>query len=74
MAHVFSCEFYEISKNAFFAEHLWATASLGFTKWLNGKFKNGQNLETFEQTHQQLFTCSKSLIETLAEAVKYVKS
>ena len=23
-----SCEFYEISKNAFFTEHLWATASV----------------------------------------------
>ena len=23
---MFSCEFYEISKNTFFAEHLWATA------------------------------------------------
>ena len=24
---MFSCEFCEISKNAFFTEHLWATAS-----------------------------------------------
>ena len=27
MAQVFSCEFCEISKNNFFTEHLWATAS-----------------------------------------------
>ena len=27
LAQVFSCEFYEISKNTFFTEHLWATAS-----------------------------------------------
>ena len=27
LAQVFSCEFYEISKNVFFTEHLWATAS-----------------------------------------------
>ena len=27
LAQVFSCEFCEISKNSFFAEHLWATAS-----------------------------------------------
>ena len=27
LAHVFSCEFCEISKNTFFAEHLWAAAS-----------------------------------------------
>ena len=24
---MFSCEFYKISKNTFFTEHLWATAS-----------------------------------------------
>ena len=28
LAQVFSCEFYEISKNIFFTEHLWATASV----------------------------------------------
>ena len=27
LAQVFSCEFREISKNNFFTEHLWATAS-----------------------------------------------
>ena len=27
LARVFSCEFCEISKNIFFTEHLWATAS-----------------------------------------------
>ena len=27
LAQVFSCEFCEISKNNFFTEHLWATAS-----------------------------------------------
>ena len=27
VAQVFSCEFYEISKNTFFAEHLWTIAS-----------------------------------------------
>ena len=27
LAQVFSCEFYEIPKNTFFTEHLWATAS-----------------------------------------------
>ena len=28
LALVFSCEFYEISKNTFFTEHLWTTASV----------------------------------------------
>ena len=28
LAQVFSCEFREISKNTFFIEHLWATASM----------------------------------------------
>ena len=27
LAQVFSCEFCEISKNTFFAEHVWSTAS-----------------------------------------------
>ena len=27
LAQAFSCEFWEISKNTFFTEHLWATAS-----------------------------------------------
>ena len=29
LAQLFSCEFCEISKNTFFTEHLWATASAG---------------------------------------------
>ena len=28
LAQVFSCEFYEISKNTFFTEHLWKNASV----------------------------------------------
>ena len=28
LAHVFSCEFCEISKNTFFTEQLWTTASV----------------------------------------------
>ena len=28
LAQVFSCEFYEISKNTFFTEHLWTTSSV----------------------------------------------
>ena len=30
LAQVFSCEFCEISKNTFFVEHLWATASVSY--------------------------------------------
>ena len=26
LAQVFACEYYKVSKNTFFAEHLWATA------------------------------------------------
>ena len=32
LAQVFSCEFYKISKNNFFTEHLWATVSLALTE------------------------------------------
>ena len=28
LAHVFPCQFCQISKNTFFTEHLWATASV----------------------------------------------
>ena len=35
LAQVFSCEFWEISKNTFFTEHLWATASEGQQNKLN---------------------------------------
>ena len=28
LAHVFSCEFCEISRNTFFTEHVWTTASI----------------------------------------------
>ena len=31
LAQVFSCEFCEISKNNFFTEHLWVTASIKHT-------------------------------------------
>ena len=31
LAQVFSCEFCEISKNTFFTEHLWATASVSLS-------------------------------------------
>ena len=30
LAQVFSCEFFEISKNIFFTEHLWTTASVTY--------------------------------------------
>ena len=29
-AQAFSCEFFEISKNIFFTEHLWTTASVTY--------------------------------------------
>ena len=34
LAQMFSCKFCEISKNTFFAEHLWTTASEIFNKLL----------------------------------------
>ena len=42
-------------------------------KW-KVKFKNAQNLETSEWIYQQIFTCSKSLIENLEKCVKFVQS
>ena len=31
---VFSCEYYSISKNTFFPEHLWATVSVKTDPWV----------------------------------------
>ena len=36
LKQTFSCEFGEISKNSFFTEHLWTTAS----KWIHWKDKD----------------------------------
>ena len=40
LAQVFSCEFFEISKNTFFTEHLWATEHL-FLKSTSGSCFSG---------------------------------
>ena len=37
LAQVFSCEFCEISKNTFFTEHLWTTASVSSYEIVVGK-------------------------------------
>ena len=49
LAQVFSCEFCEISKNTFFTEHLWATASVLISiaenfPWLGLRFGLGLGL------------------------------
>ena len=41
LAQVFSCEFYEISKNTIFIEHLWASASANHIKQCRLIFYNG---------------------------------
>ena len=35
LAQVFSCEFYKISKNNSFTEHLWAIASVRRNEWIH---------------------------------------
>ena len=45
LAQVFSCEFCEISKNNFFTEHLWATASRAH--WSLNKHWSLNGLEVF---------------------------
>ena len=35
LAQVFSCKFCENSKNTFFTEHIWATASVNYQCWSN---------------------------------------
>ena len=60
LAQVFSCEFCKISKNTFFTEHLWATASviaevyLKSTQFLNKKVSNvEQNSKNHWKTFKQ---------------------
>ena len=60
LAHVFSCEFCEISKNTFFTEHRWTTASdykYDFVDNLNENFSLiGLELVCFvRMTHKQDF-------------------
>ena len=43
LAQVFSCEFCEISKNTFFTEHLWTTASINWTMTRNQVFIKANN-------------------------------
>ena len=51
LAQVFSCEFCETDKNAFFTEHLWATA---LEKWNeNSKFK--LNFKFISKLYQQFY-------------------
>ena len=47
LAQVFSCEFCKISKNTFFTEHLWTTASEVKNKWLFGR----NIVRTFYRNH-----------------------
>ena len=54
LAHVFSCEFCEISKNTFFTEHLWTTAS-DFSKKINEtmSFNSCQGLIVWGHIHSK---------------------
>ena len=45
LAQVFSCEFCEISKNTFFTEHLWTTASVSMGSQITLVCNNSCNLK-----------------------------
>ena len=50
---VFSCEFYEISKNTVFTEHFWTTATLvnhfpSFSHWVSFVWAKPRNIEYSE--------------------------
>ena len=77
LAQVFSCEFCEISKNTFFTEHLWATASvyqtfLFFMKSIYGRgqrgvFKTLQNIYDEAFLWKQLKAKNSSLFSPKAQ-------
>ena len=50
LAQLLSCEFCEISKNAFFKEHLWATASVRCFKTLKCSTSPGKNFLKIKDT------------------------
>ena len=54
LAQVFSCEFCKISKNTFFTEHLWTTASNNRTLRLVGAFFS-LTLNASRYTKQSIF-------------------
>ena len=53
-AHVFSCKFCEVSKNTFFTERLWATASVLCQSEPNDKEDNQNILLTIMSTFQYI--------------------
>ena len=63
LAQVFSCEFCEISKSAFFTEHHWTTASDQNCKWqflASTKWTFTYSGATIRNTRIRFETCSKS--------------
>ena len=61
---MFSCEFCEISKNTFFTEHLWVTASiLIIIVIIIGVIIIFYLFELFEVIQTNWFPCSKKLIQ-----------
>ena len=60
LAQVFSCEFFEISKNNIFTEHLWTTASV-----MGEVARNGNTLETkpFVWYSRYLFPEKNSILD-----------
>ena len=52
LAQVFSCEFCKISKNAFFTEHLRATASVGDIEIFDWVLNTALNTNTFQKAEQ----------------------
>ena len=78
LAQVFSCEFCEISKNTFFTEHLWTTASAGeFLKSLRYRSRSHQTCsikKVFLKFSQNSLkdTCARELylkLEILAQVL-----
>ena len=50
LAQVFFCEFCGISKNSFFTEHLWATASVKFSSIPSTIYHLGKELDILEKS------------------------
>ena len=75
LAQVFSCEYCEISKNTFFTEHLWTTASSSRRLsvicylWYSNWFKNETSLILNTNSEAYSEPCQTSKMEIFAKIV-----
>ena len=69
LAQVFSCEFCEISKNTFFAEHLWTTASNHFRTIKSLKNENIRAVQDFTYLGSSIASTKRDIDIKLGKSI-----